>query len=559
MVEGWRSLTTDPTNYSAHRLLADTYASRPRHEIARVSELLQSQLLQPLNITPVQPQLAEGDLFLLEGSGPAEHSFNEFNPLFTRNRLALQASGIVGGNDTFGEDVAQSGIVGPLSYSLGQFHLESDGFRDNNDIDVDIYNVFLQSAITPKLNLQAEYRRQEREQGDLQLRFDPDAFLPNERRSIEQDIVRLGARYSPTPSSELLVSSFYTERSETIEDLPVFLQGEAEGYQVEAQYIYNHPWFNGIAGGGIYRVDNESLFQFPGIVREDKFDDEHSNAYFYSNLSFPHAVTWTLGLSYDSISTPDQDLNKVSPKLGLQWRITDRARLRLAYFRTLKRVLSVEQTIEPTNIAGFNQFFDDANGTGTERYGIGLDATLTKELYGGLEYSQRELAVPGFSVSQGLPIKFDRDEKLARAYLYWTPHSHWAVSAETTFEEFKRPREDPTAVFDNAPIKVESVAVPLAVRYFHPSGFFTGIGGSFVYQHLDRLLESAREDAFFLLDTQLGYRLPKRRGVIRLEAKNLLDEDFFFQDLNIHNAREPQNALFIPDRTIFLRATFSFN
>ncbi|MGH8604487.1 MAG: TonB-dependent receptor domain-containing protein, partial [Gammaproteobacteria bacterium] len=399
LVEGWHSLTTDPTNYSAHRLLADTYASRPRHEIARVSELLQSQLLQPLNITPVQPQLAESDPFLLEGSGPAEPSFNEFNPLFTRNRLALQASGIVGGNNTFGEDVAQAGILGPFSYSLGQFHLESDGFRNNNDIDVDIYNVFMQSAITPKLNLQAEYRRQEREQGDLQLRFDPDAFLPSERQSIEQDIARLGARYSPTPSSELLVSSFYTERTHTIEDLPVFLQGEAEGYQVEAQYIYNHHWFNGIVGGGIYRVDNENLFQFPGIVEKDKSDDEHANAYFYSNLSFPRAVTWTLGLSYDSISTPDQDLNKIFPKLGLQWSITDRARLRLAYFRTLKRVVSVEQTIEPTNIAGFNQFFDDANGTETERYGIGLDATLTKELYGGLEYSHRELAVPGFSVS----------------------------------------------------------------------------------------------------------------------------------------------------------------
>ncbi len=280
LVEGWYSLTTDPANYSAHRLLADTYASRPRHEIARVSELLQSQLLQPLNMTPVQPQLAEGDLLLLAGAGPAELSFNEFNPLFTRNRLTLQTSGIVGSNDTFGNDVTQSGILGRFSYSLGQFHLQNDGFRENNDLDVDIYNVFTQSAITPKLNLQAEYRRQEREQGDLQLRFDPDAFLPNERRNIEQDIVRLGARYSPTPSSELLVSSFYTERTDRIEDLPVFLQGEAEGYQVEAQYTYNHDWFNGIVGGGVYRVDNENLFQFPGIVEEDKSDDEHSNAYF---------------------------------------------------------------------------------------------------------------------------------------------------------------------------------------------------------------------------------------------------------------------------------------
>jgi len=61
LVEGWKSVNTDPTNFSAHRFLADSYAVLPRHEIARVSELLQSQLLQPINITPIQPRLAESN------------------------------------------------------------------------------------------------------------------------------------------------------------------------------------------------------------------------------------------------------------------------------------------------------------------------------------------------------------------------------------------------------------------------------------------------------------------------------------------------------------------
>ena len=42
----------------------------PRHEIARVSELLQSQLLQPINITPLQPHLSQNNLLLLGGEGP---------------------------------------------------------------------------------------------------------------------------------------------------------------------------------------------------------------------------------------------------------------------------------------------------------------------------------------------------------------------------------------------------------------------------------------------------------------------------------------------------------
>ena len=90
-MEGYNAVNADPTNYSAHRFLADSYSALPRHEIARVSELLQSQLLQPNNITPIQPSLAESNLFLVSASGAANASFNEFNPLFNRNRAAVQA------------------------------------------------------------------------------------------------------------------------------------------------------------------------------------------------------------------------------------------------------------------------------------------------------------------------------------------------------------------------------------------------------------------------------------------------------------------------------------
>ena len=52
-------------SYTAARFLADTYASRERHEVARVSELLRSQLLQPTNITPIQPSQAISNRLLI--------------------------------------------------------------------------------------------------------------------------------------------------------------------------------------------------------------------------------------------------------------------------------------------------------------------------------------------------------------------------------------------------------------------------------------------------------------------------------------------------------------
>ncbi|MGH8604456.1 MAG: TonB-dependent receptor domain-containing protein, partial [Gammaproteobacteria bacterium] len=401
LVEGWKSVNTDPSNYSAHRLLADNYAALPRHEIARVSELLQSQLLQPININNLQPQLAERGLQILEGAGPSDLSFNEFNPLFTRDRLSLQANALIGTNDTYADDAVISGIAGRLSYSLGQFHFESDGFRDNNDLQHDIYNAFVQTAISPRLDVQAEYRRRETDQGDLELRFDPNNFSRDRRREIEQDIVRLGAHYSPTPRSHAIVSGFYTDRETGVNEpsgRPALrVEDTIKGYQGEIQYVFRHPIFSATVGGGIYDLDFDTRTRLdffrpcplPTCELIQDLDPQHHNFYAYLNLGPSNRITGTLGIAYDFFEQRDFDLEAVNPKLGVQWDITDWARLRLAYFETVKRALAVDQTVEPTQIAGFNQFFDDANGTEAERWGAGLDASFTNTLHGGVEYSRR--------------------------------------------------------------------------------------------------------------------------------------------------------------------------
>src|SRR5918996_819132 len=144
LVEGWKSVNTDPTNFSAHRFLADSYSILPRHEIARVSELLQSQLLQPLNMTPIQPQLAESNLFLISAGGAAGLSFNEFNPIFNRDGITFQSTGLAGENSTYAGEGVLSGIYNKAAFSLGGFHFQTDGWRQNSDQKDNIANAFLQ-------------------------------------------------------------------------------------------------------------------------------------------------------------------------------------------------------------------------------------------------------------------------------------------------------------------------------------------------------------------------------------------------------------------------------
>src|SRR5262245_2939634 len=214
LVEGWKSVNTDPTNFSAHRFLADSYSVLPRHEIARVSELLQSQLLQPINITPIRPRLSESNLFLISASGPGALSFNEFNPLFNRDGIAVQASGLFGEHNTFGGEGIVSGIYKKFSFSVGGSHFGTDGFRINSDQKDNIANAFVQLELTPQTSIQAEYRHRDSATGDLQLRFFPENFRPNQRENVGTESYRVGFRHTFSPSSIVLGSFTHQDRNE---------------------------------------------------------------------------------------------------------------------------------------------------------------------------------------------------------------------------------------------------------------------------------------------------------------------------------------------------------
>ncbi|MGH8659818.1 MAG: FecR domain-containing protein [Gammaproteobacteria bacterium] len=555
LVEGWKSINTDPSNYSAHRLLADNYAALPRHEIARVSELLQSQLLQPLNITPVQPNLGESNLLIVEGGGPSSPSFNEFSPLFTRNRLALQASGVVGDNDTLGYEVTQSGVWDKLSYSVGQFHHETDGFRDNNDLSENIYTAFVQSSLSPALSLQTEYRRKEIEHGDLNFNFRLDDFDHNFRRDVRADTIRFGGHYSLTPRTDFIVSVTYQDEKEdqrftlldenTNETIGT-TAFESKGYIAEGQHLFRATDWNLIIGGGYYDVDQ--AIDAPQIFGALESQVQHGTVHIYNHLRYPSDVIWTVGASLDFLD--DEfigEFNRINPKFGVIWNITPSTTLRAAAFRILKRSLFNDQTIEPTQVAGFNQFFDDNNATESKRYGIALEQKMPWDVYFGLEASKRDLELPSVVRSR----KEDREEQLYRAYMYWTPVSSVSVSADYQLEKFDVQDPDsaaPSTVTHNAPVEL---------RYFHPSGFFTQWRTTYVNQTVDFPTGRSGTDDFFLVDAAAGFRLPNRYGIFSLGVRNLFDQEFNYQDLGFRTFQR-KNPEFIPETSFFAQLTLAF-
>ena len=86
-------------------------------------------------------------------------------------------------------------------------------------------------------------------------------------------------------------------------------------------------------------------------------------------------MTFTLGASGDIFKTQNNETdsrNQFNPKFGITWNPLPDTTLRAAAFRVLKRVLITDQTLEPTQVAGFNQFYDDINSTASWRYGSAI-------------------------------------------------------------------------------------------------------------------------------------------------------------------------------------------
>ena len=560
LVEAWKSVSSDPSNYSAHRLLADNYSSQPRHDIARVSELLQSQLLQPINLTPVQPQLGEKNLLSIGSAGPASTSFNEFNPLFTSDRFTLQTSGVVGSNDTYGDEAVHSGLWRNFSYSLGQYHYQSGGFRTNNDVNVDILNGFIQASLTSNLSVQAEYRHREFDRGDVDMLADG-FFSSDIRLRTKNDTYRGGLHYSISPNSEVIGSYIHSD-SENFSQQPEAgdfgTLTNINGEQGEAQHLFHSEYISTISGIGVAES---------GVTAKDlEFNESlsHINGYIYTYTHYPREFDWTLGISVDSLevisSGETTESKQINPKAGLLWRANKDLTFRTAISRTLKRSLITNQTIEPTQVAGFNQFYDDYTFTDAWLYGVAVDKKWDSQVFGGLEFIARDLSL--------LALSEKWDEHNYRAYLNWNITPQLAATLNFHLEEFKG--GVPSSV---VPESITTYDSKVGLRYFHPSGFFCNFETEYVNQKtswpdaFDDQDESTPATAvvhnnFFVLNAGLGFRLPKRMGVLQFEIKNILGDQFNYQSIG---GRSPgftgdagQPPPFIPGRTFFGRITLAF-
>lgn len=582
--EAGRSLDLEPDNAAAHRFLSDAYQGVRRREISRVSELLQAQLMQDVNLNPIQPSLSETNLNIISFGGPTAIGFNEFTPLFERNSVKLDTSGFGGSNGTYGGEGSVTALYDRFSFGAGAFHYQSDGWRPNNGLNQQIYDIFAQTAVSPEFNVQVEFRRRVSKEGDLAFNFDPAEFQRDKTNHREQDTTRLGLRYTPEKNSNFLFSYIHSDRTqrEQVGAVPIDptttvssdLKGNDAGDQYEGQYLYQGERLNVVAGFAHSQVAKrdsgavtffDTTYPDPIVITDaSRGGIQHTSGYLYGRLRFPSPFTWTLGFNYADYQEGLVSVSSFNPKLGVRWDLTEDFRLRAATFTTVKPALVNNRTIEPTQVAGFNQFFDDHNGTKSTTYAGGFDWRLTRDLFLGGEISWRRLDDPllKFTPDGNQAADFeDRREEVHSLYLFWTPDERWAAKAQFVYDRYRIESGVLTESGQNPEVS-ETLSAPITLSYFHPTGFFGRLGGSYVHQTVLRAAtapQGSGNDSFFLMDADLGYRLPRRLGAVSVGVKNLLDSRFRYQDDSYREFRdEPATGPYFPDRIVMGRIVLNF-
>jgi tetratricopeptide (TPR) repeat protein len=562
--DAWQAIGDDATNFAAHRLLADGYSTEPRHEIARVSELLVSQLLQPASVAPIKPQLGQPNLFIAQRVGPSHTSFDELTAPVLSNGLKLRASAVTGNDGIAGDDVALGGLHDRWSYSVGHYRFETDGLRENNDLELNAANAFVQFRPSDATNLQLELRSSRIEQGDPTIYFDREIYDPSLRGHEDVDSVRLGAKHELTPQHVLLGSLILQDASAGAGGAFASLQTGGEAYNVDVQEIFRTPRMT-VQSGLVAAKSNETASaMFGPLVLSSADTNRQLGLYSYATFNPSRTLTITAGASFDAIEIGPDKEDAVNPKIGVAWRPTARTTVRAAAFETLYNDLTTssqnaQPRLEPVQVAGFTQFLFGSRGDQTRVGGVAVEHELPGDLFVGWQAdSRRTERILNTPLRLAPTSVVTLHERVQQGYLYWAPVDRLSFSARY---ERGRYRSERPEYLRYTHLKTERF--PLEVRYFAHGGLTTGLRASHVTQEgafevpaptpFVPATLAPGQDRFWVVDAFVGYRLPNRRGLLSLNADNLLDEPFQFQDI------DPTNPSLFPERLVSLRFTLAFD
>jgi len=591
-IEAIKSISKQYSNFSAHRLLADTQNTIFLAD-ASFSERRISDLMAPLSLN-------------LFDSVSGSVTLNEYSALFERDQTRFAFGGDMSSfDDLYAPSLLVAGKEGRLGYSFSATAINRDGSAQNNSnqdyriasmvqyqptwrdrVSVSTFGQFVRTRDSNAFEQEVDLRRFGIDLGSLH------TFAPGILGVASTSVQRGFDNAHQFGASEQIISTQVVDGEEDSILSDIIADRSRDSYLTsvlnQLQLIFDGSLISSVVGASHNRllsdrfddatVLEDDLNELTGLdVKLPSSQENQLTTYSFYNYHTLHATSWidlTAGVSYEETQRDLREVppfvngndpnHRLAPKLGAVINPISNLTLRSSYGEGVRKAVLEDQiSIEPTMVGGINQRFNDLSGSENRQYGLGADWKSPKSTYLGTEWIRRHLSEPiSFTTNQFI-VDFDNDSNSSQVQFDGTNHYH--VEQDFVRSYLSQVLTDRFVVtFDHRYAmqrftdqssyeRLEEHRASATAKYFDPSGLILFSRALWLYQERIGLINfDDGTEPFWQFDVGAGYRMPARKGIIRLELRNLLDQSFELD----------QTAGFYevlaPSRSVFLTARFNY-
>lgn len=561
------SLVDDPGGSAGHRLLAESYAGVPRFESARLSESLLARLRKPIGQQPMAPQQMLSQLPIVGGSRALTP--DEGADLFERGPAHLSLSATAGSQSTRGLGLVAAHSTERSEVTLGHFNYARDAAPDLADIDLRASRIEFRHAPSVGLMLLAEASTEDRNGGsELEpllagVGLQPILLVDH---PVSRDTARISLVRRLSDRSEGIVTAALQDIEESsifrLLFLPFLLERKStaklHAREVGTRLQVGGTGYSMLVGAAHYRQETRSGSSFlPDTPLLLPSTQEHNQVFARATVDATPWLQLELGARYDILDdTPLASAKRPSAGAGIRLRSGSGTSLRVAAFNGVKGPKYNDQSLEPSQFAGFNRVFDDFDGTRWRRLAIALEHRLNGGGTLGAMVSRRKLEVPGLGC--GPDCRGDWNELAHEAFVEVPFDERWALFASLNFESLSLDG-DPFQVL-TLPYRVRTTLIPVGAWVRVAPSLSARLEALQVRQKASIAAipasDGTRRQDGWLANAKLSYARRGRDVVTSLAIFNAFDRRFDFQDNDLNG--NPQVPRFHRERTVLLQASVRF-
>jgi len=195
--------------------------------------------------------------------------------------------------------------------------------------------------------------------------------------------------------------------------------------------------------------------------------------------------------------------------------------LRIAYIENFQGYYAANQTIEPTTLMGFSQFYSDPAGTRSKNYSIAIDKALSRFFAYGISYVDRNLELEAVRNGTEIVDTLSTKERIADAYLQYIPNVQVSMSMGLGWDR----RSTAEIVSETDSLYVDLYSVPFVVSLFADNGASFTVKQTYFKQRFSSLQSPDRQKQnTWITSVIAGYRFPGHFGSLEFGLDNLFDE-----------------------------------